>query len=560
MSTILDCFRVALYARYSSDLQNAASIDDQLRDCRAFVERQGWTVVTEYHDRALSGASLLRPGLQRLLTDSRRDSFDVVVTEALDRLSRDQEDIAGIFKRLKFEGIRLTTLGEGDISELHVGLKGTMNALFLKDLATKTRRGLEGRVKKGKSAGGITFGYDVVPADEEGRGGRTVNRQRATVVTRIFRDFAKGVSPIAIARQLNKEGVAGPGGRPWLDTTIRGHALRGTGILRNELYVGKLIWNRLNYQKDPDTRRRLSRLNPKSQWVVEDVPHLRIVDQHLWEQVAARLEAVRSSDSNVKRRSSAFWSRPRPKHLTTGLIICGSCRKPIAALGKDYLGCNYARRRGTCENRLIIRRDQIEALVLEGLKSQLMAPDLVREFIEAFHTEVNSRRGDQVAERQAMERELPTLLTKIRSLIDMIAGGIRTPSVVQSLYDAEARKVFLEEALAKPASTPVRLHPGLADKYREIVANLHVALSDPELRIEAIEIIRSLIESIILHRTDNGPEIELVGDLAVMVEVALSTGSESKKAALVRAALSVTEKSSVRVVAGAGFEPTTFRL
>ena len=97
-----------------------------------------------------------------MLEGAREAEFDVVVAEALDRLSRDQEDIAALFKRLQFAGIRLVTLGEGEIGALHIGLKGTMNALFLKDLADKTRRGLRGRVEAGKSGGGNAYGYDVV--------------------------------------------------------------------------------------------------------------------------------------------------------------------------------------------------------------------------------------------------------------------------------------------------------------------------------------------------------------------------------------------------------------
>ena len=80
--------------------------------------------------------------------------MDIVLAEAMDRLSRDQEDIAGLFKRMQFAGVRIVTLSEGDVSQLHVGLKGTMNALFLKDLADKTRRGQRGRVEKGKAGGG----------------------------------------------------------------------------------------------------------------------------------------------------------------------------------------------------------------------------------------------------------------------------------------------------------------------------------------------------------------------------------------------------------------------
>ena len=151
--------RVALYARFSSDLQSAASIEDQLRVCREHADRQGWIVVDSYADRAISGASLLRPGIQELMADAGRGRFDIVLAEAMDRLSRDQEDIAALFKRLRFAGVSIVTLAEGEIGEMHIGLKGTMNALFLKDLADKTRRGLRGRVEAGRSGGGNSYGY-----------------------------------------------------------------------------------------------------------------------------------------------------------------------------------------------------------------------------------------------------------------------------------------------------------------------------------------------------------------------------------------------------------------
>ena len=113
--------KVALYARYSSDNQGDASIEDQLRVCRLHAEKQGWTVVDSYTDRAISGASLLRPGIQELISDAMRGKFVVVLAEAMDRLSRDQEDIAGLFKRMAFGGVRIVTLSEGDVTHLHVG-------------------------------------------------------------------------------------------------------------------------------------------------------------------------------------------------------------------------------------------------------------------------------------------------------------------------------------------------------------------------------------------------------------------------------------------------------
>ena len=247
--------RAAIYARYSTNLQSSASIDDQFHQCRKRADAEGWQVFEVYSDKAISGASTLRAGYQQMMMDARAGKFEVLIAEAMDRLSRDQEDIAGLYKQLTFAGVKLITLSEGEINELHVGLKGTMNALFLKDLADKTRRGLEGRVRQGKSGGGNAYGYDVVKqVDEQGepiRGDRRINEPESLTVCRIFTAFAQGHSPRAIARSLNDEGIPGPRGGAWRDTTIRGHHTRRTGILRNNLYIGQLIWNKQSYVSHP---------------------------------------------------------------------------------------------------------------------------------------------------------------------------------------------------------------------------------------------------------------------------------------------------------------------
>ncbi len=248
-----------------------------------------------YADHAISGASLLRPGVQKLLTDATPSKFDVILTEALDRLSRDQEDIAGIYKRMRFADLRIVTVSEGEISNLHIGLKVTMNALYLQDLADKTRRGLRGRIEAGKSGGGLCYGYDVVKrVDENGepiRGDRKINKTETAVIKRIFDDYAAGHSSRTIAHKLNADAIPGPAGRSWGASTIHGSRRRGTGILNNELYIGRLIWNRLRYVKDPDTGKRISRPNPEDKWISKEVPELRIIEQELWDRVKDRQRA-----------------------------------------------------------------------------------------------------------------------------------------------------------------------------------------------------------------------------------------------------------------------------
>jgi site-specific DNA recombinase len=212
-TTQLGC-RAVDYHRYSTDAQRDASIEDQARICQERIRNEGWVYVRSYQDRAMSGASRLRPAYQKLLEGARRHHFDVVVAESLDRLSRDQEDVAHLYKQLTFAGVRLLTLSEGWISELHVGLSGTMGALYLKQLAEKTRRGLRSRVEAGRSGGGKSYGYDVVTklgADgKTERGLRKKSESQSLVVLSILTDYAAGKSPRSIAKDLNARGVLGP--------------------------------------------------------------------------------------------------------------------------------------------------------------------------------------------------------------------------------------------------------------------------------------------------------------------------------------------------------------
>ena len=108
--------KVAIYAGTPPTTRRDASIADQLRICREFAARQGWTVVQEFTDHATSGATLLRSGFQALMRNALNRRFDVVLAESLDRFSRDQEGTAGLFKRLTFAGVDIATLAEGDIT------------------------------------------------------------------------------------------------------------------------------------------------------------------------------------------------------------------------------------------------------------------------------------------------------------------------------------------------------------------------------------------------------------------------------------------------------------
>jgi hypothetical protein len=377
------------------------------------------------------------------------------------------------------------------------------------------------------------------------RGNRRINDQEVRIILRVLREFAAGRSPRSIARDLNNEAIPGPAGGIWRDTTIRGHQTRGTGLINNELYIGRLVWNRQRYVKDPETGKRLARPNPPTEWIVQEVPELRIVEQDLWEAVRRRQVEISDTPAVQKMKQSQFWTKRRAKHLLTGLVDCGCCGARFAAVGRDYLGCGRARNGGNCGNRRSIKRSVLESLILDALKSQLMHPDLVKEFVSAFHKEVNRLNRDRELARDHGLKELNGVSRKLDNLIEAIADGLGTSGLKSKLEELERRKQELEREL-KGAPVPVpRLHPKLAEIYRRKVETLHEALAEPQTRDEALGILRGLVERIEVHPIEGGFEIELIGEIARMVELSLDPNGTKK------AALDERTACSVKVVAGA---------
>ena len=543
--------KVAIYARYSSDNQREASIADQFRICREFARRQGWQISNEYSDHAVSGATLLRSGFQAMMQSALRKEVDVVLAESLDRFSRDQEDTAGLFKRLTFAGVSIVTIAEGDITFLHIGLKGTMNAMFLKELADKTRRGLRGRVETGKSGGGLCYGYRVVRRLENGAvttGEREINADEAAIVRRIFRDYAAGASPKHIAKTLNKEDIPGPQGALWSPSTIHGNPKRGIGILHNELYVGRLVWNRQRFLKDPDTGRRIARTNPRSEWITKDVPNLRILDDELWQAVRDRYASIQRKWGQAER----FNQFRRPKYMFSGLTKCGVCGAGFIVYSREHLGCFGARGRGTCDNRLTIPRQEVETRVLRALQDKLMRKDFFEEFCREFAKEMNRLRMERSASINSAKRELARIESRRKKLIDLVLDDQLPASEAKEELLANAkRREELEAQLKVADEPPPLLHPSMADLYRSKVEELAAALQREDTRLEASEMLRGLIEAIVLTPESGQLRIELRGNLAAMLTVARKTTRSPESGDLI---------VPVQLVAGAGFEPATFGL
>jgi site-specific DNA recombinase len=529
--------RAAIYARFSSDKQSEASAEDQARLCQQRAEREGWQVVGVYPDLALSGASRDRPGLNTMLEHIER--FDVVLAESIDRISRDQEDIANIWKRLRFAGVRLVTLSEGEVSEIHVGVGGTMAALYLRQLGEKTRRGQLGRVEAGRIPGGLSYGYALVPAvDARGRpdrGQRRIDDAQANVVRRIFAEFMRGKSPKAIALGLNRDSIPSPSGRPWGASTIYGNRHRGTGILHNELYIGRIVYNRQRFEKHPETRKRVAKLNPREEWKVAEVPALAIVDQATWDGVQERFARLEGVPAHQQRRAKLLFS---------GLVKCGCCDGGFTIVTSGRWGCSGNRNGRGCSNSATISNKLLEGRILDALKHKMLAPDVVSEFVREYHQLMAEDRAKRLAERATVERQLARAEQRLERFANAIGAGADFAALREKVQQASEERDRAAVELAELEALPVIvMHPGIADVYRRQVADLVEALNaDRPGTDDARAKIRALVDGIIATPNEDGRGValDLQGRLATILALTQKTPILS-------------DRGTLKLVAGAGF-------
>lgn len=243
--------RAAVYVRYSTDKQSAASVRDQFRQCRRAARSGGLAIVAVFKDRGLSGGTAARPGYQALLAAARAGSFDIIVAEDISRLWRSNAEYGPRSAELSDLGIHLVTcVGDDTRREgwgLMLAIKQAIAEQARRETSYRTRRGLEGRALAGKSTGGRCYGYtaagDIDPAE-------------SAVVLRMFATRKVGASQQKIADQLNAAGVPAPRGGLWRQSTVH-------GILANPRYAGRVIYGRRLWSTSAaDSARKTRRMRP----------------------------------------------------------------------------------------------------------------------------------------------------------------------------------------------------------------------------------------------------------------------------------------------------------
>lgn len=359
--------RAVTYSRFSTDRQNESSIADQERVCAEYVTREGWHVIERYSDQGISGAALgNRPGALRLMEAALARRFDVLLVADLSRLSRSNGDLSKMIDRLVSKGVRVIGIGDGYDSarkghKLQAGLSGIIGEAFREMVKDRTYAALESRAKDKRPTGGRAYGY------REGK----INDSEAAIVREIFGRSADGATFRTIAGELNSRNVPSPGST-WRRETRRARGWMGSGvrvILLNERYRGVVHWNTSEWRKDPDTGKRLRVERPRSEWITHTDEALRIVSDALFERVQRRFRPP-AGDSRIR-------SGHGPKYLLSGLLRCSVCDAYYVGVnGKEY-GCSTHRDGGPCSNRVRVRRDRAEEVLLGKLRRDLLSPESV---------------------------------------------------------------------------------------------------------------------------------------------------------------------------------------
>jgi site-specific DNA recombinase len=355
--------RAAIYARFSTENQAKESITDQVRECTEKAQREGFDVVAQYTDEAISGGTADRPGYQAMLEAGKRREFDIVVAEDMKRLWREQAEQWRAIKEWIDHDIAFVTVSGIDSRqanfEMIASVMGASAELDRKETAFRTRRGLKGKALAGSPTGGRTFGYtsknELVDAE-------------AQVVMEIFDRYAAGESQHAIAKDLNVRGAPSPKGNLWYVSAI--HAL-----LHNERYLGRLIWGASRWKRSARNSKKRTRIEvPRTEWTITEKPELRLVSDETWQRVRARDTPATYGSYNA-----------RPKYALSGLLLCAECGRAMTLTGgansrgygrgQRYV-CPSYREHGNvsrgCSNDLGIARLAAEELLIEPFRDRLL--------------------------------------------------------------------------------------------------------------------------------------------------------------------------------------------
>ena len=410
-----------IYARYSSDNQREESIEGQIRECTAYAEKNGITVVKHYIDRALSAKTDNRPDFQQMIKDSEKRLFDIVLVWKLDRFARNRYDSAHYEYQLERNHVKLVSATE-PISDSPAGImvKSMLTGMaeyYSAELSEKVVRGMTENVLKGKYNGGtIPIGFKV---DEEKF--FQIDPLKAPFVVEAFQRYNDGATMKELMNWLNDSGVTTNRNQKFTYNSVQ-------KLLTNKRYIGE------NHFKDivmPDS-----------------IPA--IVDKDLFEEVQQKIK----KNSRAPARHKA-----EDDYLLTTKLFCGMCGAMMfgeCGTGRNkvvhhYYKCSTAKRFKTCKKKTV-RKEWLEDLVVaETMK--LIQDDAVIDKIVQLVMDVQNQENTTIP---LLEKQLQEVNKKLDNLMKAIEDGLYTRTTKERLEALESQKDELtakiaDEKLKKPS-------------------------------------------------------------------------------------------------------------
>jgi len=537
--------RVAIYARYSSELQNSSSADHQKRICREYAEQQGWIVVEEciFSDEAKSGQSVAgRDGLDKMMTLAQQDKppFDGILVADTSRFGRKLTDTLHMSEVLEYYKVFLYFV-ENELDSRDRNFRklfidsGQRDEEFVRFVARKVHNGQRERALNGHLPGGRVFGYDNVPVEHPTKKGRwnrpavdhvrlIPNPIQAAIVRRIFEMYARGMGHRSIARTLNAERVPSPLQGTNSPIKREWNAWSVADILRRDKYRGVHVWNKTKTVRNPLTKKKEQERRTETEWEYIDVPEWRIVSDDLWNAVQAE----------IKRRQGPSWwlegglnlTEASRRYLFSGLMSCAVCGGSINIVGgkgdSARYGCVGHRYRGTCDNKLTILKRVLETRLLTGLATNLQDPAFRVQLAQEFHCQLVTAWEERARQATQLTSSAPHLRERRRELqgqgeniANAIAGSGTSKILSDRLQSIEAELKSIEKMLAvseEPEEHPVPIQ-AIEEFLERKTTNIAALLEgDPEqTKLE----LRKRVATLVLEpkNTPDGPVYEVTGDI-----------------------------------------------
>ena len=439
----------AAYARYSSDNQDIASIDAQIRAIREYCERSSIYLSKIYTDEARSATTDNRPEFQQMIRDSSLGLFDAIIVHKLDRFSRDRFDSAFYKHQLRKNGIRLISVLENlDDSPESIILESVLEGMaeyYSRNLAREVMKGMKETALRCKHTGGKPpLGYDVAHDKTY-----VINEEESHVVRSIFEIYAAGSGYSEIMSKGYKTKTKHPFGKNSIHE-----------ILKNEKYRGVYVFNRT--EKKINGKRNNHKYKKENEIIRIEGGMPRLISDETWERVQERMI------KNKKGVNSA-----KETYLLSGLIYCGKCTGAMTGTRKHagrnkelYVSyeCSTRKRTKGCDMKAI-NKDYVENIVIENLEQNVFSPEAIEKLVIKIAKYVASRNTDVIRDMKLLASQLAEVQTEINNTVNAIAAGMFHPSMKEKMDDLESRKASLTIRLNE-AKLQTQTHAPTEDMIR----------------------------------------------------------------------------------------------